>query len=175
MSRAGSPPDKVAKARALIAEGMGVQEAAAAAGIGKDVLYRAMKPKKRGGLTPPVPTEPEDGGDAFDADADPLVVMRALLRRNAKNLAKLSPDSPRINPMQAESRSLAKAINSLEKERASVETPEQAEARLRRQDGEVRREIERYVAKAETDARKPRPGAPHGVCVKCGQPLTEGT
>jgi hypothetical protein len=59
-------------------------------------------------------------------------------------------------------------VAALEAARAGVETPEQAEARRRREDGETRLEVERYVARLEDEANA------RGVCVHCGQRLPTG-
>jgi hypothetical protein len=108
---------------------------------------------------PPPPTAP-----GIDAQGDPLAIMRELLASATAALAGLPPDSPRLNPARAEARALTKAIAALEKERASVETPEEVVRRRRREDGETRQRIERYVLEHEEEA------AAKGVCVHCGAP-----
>lgn len=112
-----------------------------------------------------------DADPAFDAEADPLVIVRSLLKSNADVLAKLSPDSPRRNPALAESRGLVKLAELLQERRASTETPEQAVVRRRKEDAETRRELERYVSAIEESAKKPTEDAPFGRCIKCSQPL----
>lgn len=186
MARPPIAPDLVCEALALCDAGYTPQQAeerlrAAGKKISWRTIHRARAERKP--AVAPAP-RPAAGGRFFLQQADdedepvgainpegtPLEVMRSLLASITDTIARLPPDSPRLNPARAEARALTKAIAALEKEQAAKETPEEAERRRRREDAETRIEIERYVAQAEAEAARARDGAPHGVCVTCGAP-----
>jgi hypothetical protein len=102
----------------------------------------------------------------LDVKGDALSIARQLLDHASKTMAALRSDSPRLNPARVEARSLVKLIEHMEREKAAVETPEEAERRLRREDGETWKRIIRYVTAYEARARA------DGTCVHCGSPLT---
>ncbi len=103
----------------------------------------------------------------IDADADPLTIMRALLKHATKTMTELDSNSPRLTQVRADARALATRIQMMEKELASKETPDEVTRRLRKEDGETRRTIERYVLAAERKAEAA------GVCIHCGQKVSK--
>ena len=111
------------------------------------------------------------GSDAIDATGTPLEILRSLLANAKSAIAAIPSDSPRLNGARSAALAITKAIAGLERASKEAETPEEVERRRRREDGARRLEVERYVAQAEREAARPRPGAPHGVCVTCGVPV----
>lgn len=172
--KGGRPPTDPAKIAAALAEvgrGTSVAEAARKVGIHHATLYRAIK--ERGGpapgpaAAPPPPAPPSGDGDELpeiDPDASALDTARILLEHMKETIRRLPKDSPRLNPAHANVRAYLKLVAALEREQAGDETPEQAAERKRREDGETRRAIERYVLEYEAQAQR------DGVCLHCGAP-----
>lgn len=167
---AGRPrtdPTKVATAVVAVLDGDSVADAARAAGVSVRVLYRALG---AAGAEPPAKRsrkartdEDEDDPPDLDPDASPLENAKALLEHTMKTISKLPRDSPRMNPAHSNARAYLKLVASLQKEEAGDETPEQAEARKRREDGDVKQMLLRYVEEYEAQAAR------DGVCIHCGQ------
>ena len=141
------------RAQRLRAGGTSIREAAERLQVGKTQLAAALaaapaaeadraaeRTAARSRKPPPAAAD-----EPIDADGPPLDVLRGLLAAQLKRIALLElalPDSPRLNPARQECRKLAGAIDRLDRlERAGTETPEEAEARRRREDGETRKEI----------------------------------
>lgn len=187
-------PDKLTKAEppakrpgrprtdpALIAIGMDalrqghtLKEAALISGVSKSVLDRALKEegldmRTMRALVREAQGPEEDHDNAieieFDEDASSLDIARALFDQQRKIISKLKKDSPRMNPAHQNARAYLALISRLEREQAGKETPEQALERKRREDGETRKAIERYVLEYEAQAER------DGVCLHCGQSL----
>lgn len=168
--RPRTDPVKVASAVAAVVEdGDSVAEAARTAGVSVRVLYRALKsadvppPAKR---TRRKDEDEDDDPPILDPDASPLENAKALLEHTMKTIGKLPRDSPRMNPAHNNARAYLKLVASLQKEEAGDETPEQALERKRREDGETRKMLLRYVEEYEAQASR------DGVCLHCGQPLS---
>lgn len=185
------------KVRKLHSEGRPVREIADATGISKSSVAKILLEVEDAASakvdTPPAKVDSAPAAPApakaaakvdtpppasaivkIDPNADPLTIARGLLQKHVLDMAELEADSPRLNQAKGEARQLTKLIQALEASAAKEESPEEAERRLRREDGETRREMEVYVLQAETEATRPREGAPHGVCVTCGAPLAIG-
>jgi hypothetical protein len=156
-------PDVVRRGRALRESGETIEETARILGVGKSQLAAALSATAGMKAPPPVQAAPQEAREAIDADGDPLDVMRALLANTTKAISTLPLDSPRLGPARAEARAITKAIAGLERERAGKQTPEELERRRRREDGETRQRIERYVLEYEREAEA------RGVCVHCGR------
>lgn len=162
--------DAIARGIALVGEGVGMAAAAEEVGLAAETLRKALIATP----SPPAPATsaplPTPAGVPIDASGDPLAIARALLGSVTAAIAAMPADSIRLNPARGEARALAKLVAGLERERAAEESPEEQSRRLRREDGDVRRRIERYVSDYEAEAARPRDGAPFGVCVHCGAP-----
>jgi|HubBroStandDraft_6_1064221.scaffolds.fasta_scaffold333566_1 hypothetical protein len=116
--------------------------------------------------------EDEDATTTIDWTSPPLELARALLRHATETIAKLEPESPRLNPTRTEARNLAGLIARLEQEQAKEATPDEAERQRRRDDGDTRKKIEQYVEQALQRALTPSPAAPHGRCPTCSGTLS---
>jgi hypothetical protein len=170
--------------RALLARGVELvragthgtaSEVAAILGIGAATLYRALgvsEPGKVPRRGKGAPARVAGAAVPIDAEGDPLDVLRALLADATATLAKLPPDSPRLSQTRESCRALVKGIAAIEEKRGAAESPDERVARLRRDDGQTRQEIEQYIAQYEREAMEPKPGAPHGSCIHCSAPLT---
>lgn len=161
-----------------LAAGQHHQEVADAVGCSLATVYgrarqmQAKPPKRKPAKhRAPKPSNPDALPD-IDFDGPAVDIARQLLDHTTKTIAKLTADSPRLNPARAEARALVKLINSLEREQAARETPEEEARRLRREDRETERRILQYVEQHEK-AAKPTAEAPFGRCVHCGGALTE--
>lgn len=167
--RTGRPrtdPLKVAAAVAAVIGGDTVADAARAAGVSVRVLYRALE---AAGAEPPAKrkgdADEEEDLPELNPDASSLEIAKALLDRTMLTIKKLPCDSPRMNPAHANARAYLKLYDSLQRAEVGDETPEQAEARKRREDGDVRKMLLRYVEEYEAQAAR------DGVCLHCGQPV----
>ena len=152
LSEAGLAPDRL-KASAL---------------AGKGVPAAPKPPAATPVLRPPPSPPPGSQGPPrapIDANGDPLAFARGLRRALADVMAELDPDSGPYVKLSAEARQVNRQIAALEAARAGEETPEEAERRRRREDGEVRREMLQYVEQAERQAAR------LGICPHCEQPL----
>ena len=177
-------PALVAEARRLQAEeGLGVREVAERLRVGKTQLAAALAASEAKPDTPaPKPDNPDTPGEdgapvarpKIDPKAPPLEQARQLVEEAATSLARLPASSPRVNQTRQALRQAIKMLADLERERAQAkeETPEEAERRRQRDDGETRLEIERYVDQALAVALRPTDEAPNGCCPTCACPLT---
>ncbi len=102
-------------------------------------------------------------------------MARAMLKSVTEDLATLDAETPAYARLHGEARQLTKLVATLEREAAGEETEEERVARLRREDGETRREVEKYVNQQLAIALRETPEAPHGRCPTCAEPLTQAS
>lgn len=131
------------------------------------VSQEGLAAQNFGPVTPAEPPEPP-----IDTAASPIAVTRALAEQLARKLAKTPEGSVAYTKLTEQLRAVAKQIASLESENAGKESPEEADRRRRREDGETVKMVNQYVDQALMEALRPTHDAPHGRCVTCGVALT---
>lgn len=119
---------------------------------------------------PPLPLLAYASG--IDADGTPIDIARGMLRAITTTMAGLDRESGPYAKLSAEARQCTKLIAALESAEAGKETPEEADRRRRREDGETVLAVSRYVDQALALSLRPTEMAPHGSCPTCEQPLT---
>jgi hypothetical protein len=102
-------------------------------------------------------------------DEDMLVMARRLLAKVERRIK--TADPVRFAALVEKANGLIGRVHQLEGKRPKVSAEDLARQTLDTLDLETLAIIEDTTVAAEARAAKPRPGAPHGVCVTCAHPL----